>query len=101
MGWFFNQWVYGTEIPKLAVKYRIVPNEKGAMLEGTITQQGVSKEWRTFLPAAVTFGQNTGTARLVATGPSTPFSLQLPKAPDNIEFNPLGSVLCDLEVKKM
>jgi hypothetical protein len=53
------------------------------------------------MPAKVVIGQGSGTARVVATGESTPFSIQLPAVPDAIEFNPLQSVLCDLEVKKM
>jgi aminopeptidase N len=101
MGWFFNQWVYGTEIPKIAVQYKVTKNDKGAVLEGTVTQRGVSKDFRTYMPVSIGFGDKGGTARLAAIGESTPFSLQLPGVPDSIEFNPLMAILCDLDVKKL
>ena len=100
MTWFFNQWVYGTEMPKITVEYGIAKNEKGAMLQGTITQRGVSKDFWTIMPMVATFGDKRGSLRIAALGESTPFSVQLPAEPDSIEFNPLQAILCDLAVRK-
>jgi aminopeptidase N len=102
MSWFFNQWVYGTEIPRITVQYSVVKNEKGALMQGTVTQRGVSPGFQTFMPVLVTLGQKVGRVRLSMMGEvPAPISIQLPSVPDSVEFNPLESVLCDLEVKKM
>ena len=101
IGWFFNQWVHGAEYPRVSIQYSVTPNEKGALFHGTISQRGVSKSFVSLIPVRMTLGKGSGVARLVAQGESTPFSVQLPAAPDNIEFNPLQAWLCDLEVKKL
>jgi hypothetical protein len=101
MSWFFNQWVYGSEFPKMTVQYSLTPNEKGAQLSGTIAQRGVSKGFRSILPFTVFIGKGGGSGKLVAEGESSKFSVQLPKLPDRVEFNSLHGTLCDIEVKKL
>ncbi len=101
MSWFFDQWVYGTEYPKLTVQYSLTPNEKGVTFHGTITQTGVSKGFRTILPFVASIGKGVVSGKLRVEGESTPFSIPLPAAPDKVEFNTLYGALCDLDVKKL
>jgi len=101
MSWFFNQWVHGTGIPQISIQYSVAPNEKGAFVQGTISQRGVSNDFVTIMPVRVLFGKSGGVGRIVVQGESAPIKLQLPSMPDSLEFNPLQAVLCDLEVKKM
>jgi aminopeptidase N len=101
MSWFFNQWVYGSELPALTVQYSLTPNEKGVLFHGVVAQRGVSKGFRTVLPVMIFAGKNAGSGRLTIEGESTPFSVQLNVPADRVEFNPLNAVLCDLEVKKV
>ncbi len=101
MSWFFNQWVYGSEFPKLSVQYNVVPNEKGAVLQGTIRQSGVSKGFRTILPFMAFMGKSAASGKVLAEGETSQFSVPLPAMAERVEFNPLGGALCELEVKKM
>ena len=51
--WFFNQWVYGTDVPSYKFEYKI----EGSVLSGTITQTGVSDKFVMLVPIYVDFGQ--------------------------------------------
>jgi aminopeptidase N len=76
MDWFFDQWVYGTEIPSYEYKYEI---GKDGSLSGRITQSGVSEKFVMLVPVYVDFGK--GWVRLGAatlTGNST---LDMPRIP--------------------
>jgi hypothetical protein len=49
--WFFDQWVTGTEIPGITSKLEVKETSKGKYrVSGTVTQAGVSKEFRTLVP---------------------------------------------------
>jgi aminopeptidase N len=99
--WFFNQWVHGTEYPRITIQYSVTPNEKGALFSGTISQRGVSKDFVSVVPVRVALGKGSGTVRLAVQGESSTFSIQVPAVPSSFEFNPLQAWLCDLEVKKL
>jgi aminopeptidase N len=102
MSWFFNQWVYGTEIPSITVEYTLADQEKGVVLKGTIRQSGVSPEYRSLVPFLLRFPNNGAVSgKLQARGATTNFSIALPVRPEGVEFNPLDAILCDLEVKKL
>ncbi|MGH9903738.1 MAG: M1 family aminopeptidase, partial [Pyrinomonadaceae bacterium] len=49
MDWFFDQWVYGTEMPSYRLDYQI----SGNTLTGQITQSGVSDNFRMLVPLYV------------------------------------------------
>ncbi|HEY3026066.1 MAG TPA: carboxypeptidase regulatory-like domain-containing protein [Pyrinomonadaceae bacterium] len=64
MDWFFNQWVYGTEIPSYKFEYQITGNT----LSGRITQSGVSEDFRMLVPIYLDLGKGwsrLGSATLV------------------------------------
>ncbi|MBC8029254.1 MAG: carboxypeptidase regulatory-like domain-containing protein [Pyrinomonadaceae bacterium] len=54
MDWFFDQWVYGTEMPSYQFDYKI--GADGA-LTGRITQSGVSDKFVMSVPVYVDFGK--------------------------------------------
>ena len=56
MDWFFNQWVYGTEIPSYKFEYQL----NGASLSGKITQSGVSPAFKMVVPVYVGSGKGLG-----------------------------------------
>jgi hypothetical protein len=41
MQWFFDQWVYGTEIPKITVEYGVKDSADGPVLEIDVKQEKV------------------------------------------------------------
>ncbi len=59
MDWFFDQWVYGTEVPAYKFDYQIGSD---GTLSGRITQSGVSDKFVMKVPVYVDFGK--GWARL-------------------------------------
>ena len=50
MDWFFNEFVYGTEIPKYEFTYNVVNDANGAALDLKLTQSGVSDNFKMLVP---------------------------------------------------
>jgi hypothetical protein len=55
LDWFFNEWVYGTEMPSYKLEYDLA--DGGSILNGRITQSGVSDRFKMLIPIYVDFGQ--------------------------------------------
>jgi aminopeptidase N len=55
MDWFFNEWVYGTEMPSYRFDYQLA--DGGTTLSGKITQSGVSESFKMLVPVYVDFGK--------------------------------------------
>lgn len=66
MDWFFNEYVYGTEMPTYKFEYQL--SSGGTTLWGRITQSGVSDRFKMLVPIYVDFGKGfvrLGQARLI------------------------------------
>jgi hypothetical protein len=46
MDWFFNQWVYGTEVPKYKMTYSLTPQGSNAALQLKVVQSNVSDSFK-------------------------------------------------------
>ena len=98
MDWFFNQWVYGTEIPSYKLKYGLKDAGGGkTLLQISVTQSGVSKDFRMKVPVYAVKDKSTrrlGLLKIV--GPMT-FSAEvtLPQRPDKIVLDATHSILCE------
>ncbi len=55
LDWFFNEWVYGTEIPSYRFEYQLSPD--GSTISGRITQSGVSDNFKMLVPIYLDFGK--------------------------------------------
>ncbi len=55
MDWFFNEWVYGTEIPSYRFEYQL--SDGGSTISGKITQSGVSDNFKMLIPIYIDFGK--------------------------------------------
>jgi hypothetical protein len=55
MDWFFNEWVYGTEMPSYRFDYQL--SDGGTTLTGKITQSGVSDQFKMLVPVYADFGK--------------------------------------------
>ncbi len=55
MDWFFNEWVYGTEMPSYKFEYQLSPG--GDTLNGRITQSGVSDQFKMLVPIYLDLGK--------------------------------------------
>ena len=58
MDWFFDEWIYGTELPGYRLENALKPGESGgAVIEAKLTQSGVSPSFRMLVPV---FGEFAG-----------------------------------------
>jgi hypothetical protein len=92
MDWFFDQWVYGTEVPAYRFEYQI----NGDTLTGRVTQSGVSDNFRMLVPIYLDFGKGwTRLGSAVITGNSTIElgNIKLPQAPKRAAVAALRDVL--------
>lgn len=97
MGWFFDQWVYGTEIPGYKYCYSSDQTPDGKYrVKLKVRQENVSSDFKMYVPLLIDFGENRqARLRVLVSGPLTELELPLmPLKPKNIEFNPYQSVLC-------
>ena len=63
LDWFFNEWVYGTLVPRYAFKYDVQPAEGGKFkVHAEITQSEVDANFAMFVPVFADFG--SGMVRL-------------------------------------
>jgi aminopeptidase N len=70
LDWFFNEWVYGTDVPSYKFEYQLDPT--GTTLSGRITQSGVSDNFKMLVPIYLDLGKGwvkAGSANI--TGNST------------------------------
>jgi len=100
MGWFFEQWVYGTDIPKITIEYNIKDGPEGPVLAIDATQQNVPDGFRSVMPVLLRKKSAIVPMRLVISKPASHNEVKLKEKPDTVEFNPLYGLLCDLNVKK-
>jgi hypothetical protein len=57
LDWFFNEWVYGTEIPRYGFKYTLQPDEGGkTKVHVELTQSEVDENFAMFVPIFADYG---------------------------------------------
>jgi hypothetical protein len=67
LDWFFNEWVYGTQVPRYSFKYEFKPGDGGKIkVHAEITQSEVDDHFAMFVPVFADFGN--GMVRLGAVG---------------------------------
>jgi aminopeptidase N len=93
LDWFFNEWVYGTEMPNYRFDYQI---GKDGTLSGKITQSGVSKEFGMLVPLYVDFGKGwvkLGSAVMIGNTSVDISNMKLPAVPKKAVVCALNDVL--------
>ena len=98
IGWFFNQFVWGQEIPKYKLTSEVKAGEKGEFVATVqVTQSGVSDSFVMAVPIYVEVDGRqirAGSARLKGNSTSQPIALRLPKKPSKVLLNARHDVLC-------
>ena len=86
LGWFFDQYVYGTGLPTYDFQYTLTEAGPGQWkLSGTVTQSGVPRGWKDVLPLYVEVNKNVfrvGTINV--TEPVVKFEEVLPVKPARV-----------------
>jgi aminopeptidase N len=97
MDWFFDQWVYGVEIPTYRPQLRVSPlvdSRAPFLLHGTITQEDVPDGFRMLVPIVLRFADRPPIVhRVWIDRPTVTVELPLPARPSTIAFNDGDSVL--------
>jgi aminopeptidase N len=94
LDWFFNEWVYGTEMPSYKFDYQLSPD--GTTLTGKITQTGVSENFKMLVPIYVDFGKGwfrLGAATIIGNATIDIGSLKLPQPAKRASICALNDVL--------
>ena len=103
MGWFFKQWIYGTDLPKYKFSYKLgkTPEDK-YLVHCKIEQEDVTDDFQMNVPLYIDFGDHRfARKRIFVKGPVTEITLPLmPIKPQKIIFNDLESVLCEVKQTK-
>ncbi|MBA3351046.1 MAG: hypothetical protein H0U23_01235 [Blastocatellia bacterium] len=89
LNWFFQQWVYNTEIPSYKLEYAIQDQPDGSVtVTGNVFQNGVAEKFFMPLPVVFTFGQSRyANGTIHAFGPKTPFQIKLASRPSKMELD--------------
>jgi len=96
LDWFFDEWVYGTQVPKYRFEYQLIPAEAGKVkLHMTLTQSEVDEHFLMLVPVFVDFGK--GMVRLgqfgVAGSSSRSTDVLLPSKPKSVALNAYKDIL--------
>jgi len=101
--WFFNQWVYQSNMPNYRMEYRIDKGENDqAIISGKILQENAGPNWFMPLPVVLKFpGGQKAQAMVYANGPEAEFQIPLPMKPDSVDLDPDMWILSEkTETKK-
>ncbi|HEY0404676.1 MAG TPA: hypothetical protein VGC89_03045 [Pyrinomonadaceae bacterium] len=95
LNWFFNQWVYQSDLPSYQMDYQIQDQPDGSVIvSGNITQENAPDNW--FMPLVITFGEKKWASGTVhAYGPRMPFEIKLPTRPKKLELDPGNWILSE------
>lgn len=97
LNWFFNQWVYQSDLPSYQLEYHFQNQPDGKVLmSGNLTQTNVPSNWFMVVPVALTFGaKQVAYTTVIADGPSAAFALKLPSKPSKVELDPQHWILSE------
>ena len=96
MEWFFNQWVYGTEIPSFDFNYQLREEGGKTILAAALTQSGVSDNFQSRVPIYVYVkGQphRLGLVKIVGSN-TVKADIPLNFRPEKVTLDETHSVLC-------
>jgi len=93
MDWFFNEWVYGTQVPAYKLEYKV---SSDGTLNGKVTQSGVTDDFKMLVPIYVDMGKGwsrLGSARMIGNTSVEIKDLKLPAAPKRVAVCAMNDVL--------
>jgi len=98
LNWFFNQYVYGTGIPHYDFHYDVQSANGQWTLTGKLSRSGVADTWMDMVPLFVERdGKQVRLGLINATGPDTPFSVNLPFNPGKVQVNVNEELLAEIK----
>jgi hypothetical protein len=101
LGWFFDQWIYGTDVPSYRVAYHTEPAEGGQYrVKLRVQQENVSDDFQMYVPVTLDLGDDRiARLRVKVRGPKSEIDLPLmPAKPKTLRFNDLDGVLAEVKM---
>ncbi len=102
MGWFFEEWVYGTRIPKYEFSYTSSMNpDNKYVVSCEINQSDVPGDFKMIVPVTLLFQEDKYIhMRVWVTRNNEQIDLPpVPYKPEKVIFNTYNAVLCDVDYK--
>ncbi|MBV9241878.1 MAG: hypothetical protein JO314_07715, partial [Acidobacteria bacterium] len=97
MDWFFDEYVYGTEMPSYKLTYTLTPGDGGkTIFNAKLEQSGVSKDFVMLVPIYLDFGKGPvylGSATVAGNSTSDIKNIALPSAPKNVSLAAFADIL--------
>ena len=102
MGWFFDEWVYGSAIPTYTFSWQADSAVNGKIpFHMRVRQTDVPDSFFMPVPVELEFaGGRHAYIHLNVRGPLTEGTISLPEAPTAVYFNPLASVLAKVKTER-
>jgi aminopeptidase N len=100
MGWFFDQFVYGAQIPTYRVAYRTEQAGDGQYkVRLRVRQEDVPESFQMYVPVTLDLGKDrVARFRVKVKGPLTEIELpSVPAEPKKVTFNDLEGVLAEVK----
>ena len=95
--WFFDDWVYGAEIPTVRWSYKVEPDGNAFLLTLNVKRADVSPEFLVVAPVRLEFeGNKFATIFVAVKEESVTIRRQLPMKPRNVVFAPDHSLLANV-----
>lgn len=101
MDWFFDQWVYGVDIPTYIFSYDVEQVADKYVVACEITQEKVPEDFKMWVPVLLDFGGDMyAVLRLWVDKPHNKYELpKAPLEPRQVILNPFHAVLCEVKNK--
>jgi hypothetical protein len=96
LDWFFDEWVYGTQVPRYHFEYQLIPADGGKVkLHMTVTQSEVDEHFVMLVPVFADFGKGmVRIAQLAIVGNAPGHAdLMLPGHPNKVALNAYKEIL--------
>jgi hypothetical protein len=97
MDWFFNEWIYGTALPRYKFDYALTTQPDGkCLLKATLTQSEVTDNFVMLVPLYADFDgaiARLGSVRIGGNKTLDNLQLMLPKKPSRVMINAFHDVL--------
>jgi hypothetical protein len=101
LGWFFDQWIYGSDVPTYRVAYRTVPADNGQYrVKLQVAQANVPEDFQMYVPVTLDLGNDRiARLRVKVRGPKSEIDLPpMPAEPKALKFNDLDGVLAEVKM---
>jgi len=101
MDWFFNQWVYGIQIPVYKLNYTLEPAANGkTRFRCTVSQRNVTNDFKMRVPIYLDFNGKVirlGSVVINGNSSSPEIDVELPKNPSKVLLCAYKDVLCVMD----